>query len=265
MFGPVMMAIRSLESFRKTSFGMKRAASCPASRSMTGWRPARMRISPLGKRWPLIAVLRGRLGERRGNVQLGNRGGGGADSLRLRGGPLPHLREQLFFEGQDFLFGVQHLALVILELGRGEALGVGQRLLALVVGGGEVEIGPRDFDVVAEDVVEPHLERLDAGALALARLNLRDHLAAVAREIAQFVELGAVAGADGAAVGEIERRLIGDGIQDEAGYIGELSQAVVERAQAAGLPGVEAALQRGNLFERTAEREHIARDRKSVV
>ena len=93
-------------------------------------------------------------------------------------------------ERQNLLLGVEHLALVVLQLRRGEALGVDQRLLAFVIGGREVQIGVGDFDVVAEDVIEADLERLDAGALPLARFDLRDVLAAVLAEIAQLVELG---------------------------------------------------------------------------
>ena len=78
---------------------------------------------------------------------------------------LPHVGEQLLLQREDLLLGVQHLALVVLQLRRGEALGVGQRLLALVVGRRQMQVGARDLDVVAEDVVEAHLERLDAGAL----------------------------------------------------------------------------------------------------
>ena len=134
----------------------------------------------------------------------------------MGGGALAHVGEELLFEGEDLVLGVQHLALVILQLGGGEALGVGQGLLAFVVGGREVQVGARDFDVVAEYVVEAHLERLDAGALALAGFDLGDVLAAVPAEVAQLVELGVEAGADGAAIGEVERRLIGDGFEDEA-------------------------------------------------
>ena len=116
-----------------------------------------------------------------------------------------------FSSVEDLLFGGEDFALVLLQLGRGEALGVDQRLLALVVGGGQMQVGLGDFDVVAEDVVEADLERLDAGAGALAGFDLGDELAAVLAEVAQFVELGVVAGADGAAVGEVDGRLVGDG------------------------------------------------------
>ena len=51
-------------------------------------------------------------------------------------------------------------------------------------------VGFGDLDVVAEDVVEADLERLDAGALALAGFDLGDVLPAVLAEVAQFVEFG---------------------------------------------------------------------------
>src|ERR1035441_9409459 len=82
-------------------------------------------------------------------------------------------------------------------------------------------IGAGDFDVVAEHVVEAHLERGDAGALALAGLDLRDVPLAVLAEVAQFVELGMETGADGAAVHQVERRFVGDGFEDEVGDVGE--------------------------------------------
>ena len=120
---------------------------------------------------------------------------------RVRGGAFADLGEELLFEGEDLVFGVEHFALVVLQLGSGEALGVGQGLLALVVGGGQVLVGSGDFDVVAEDVVEAHLERRDAGALALAGFDLGDVLFAVLAEVAQFVELG-----DGSRRGWCRRR-----------------------------------------------------------
>ena len=61
--------------------------------------------------------------------------------------------------------------LELAQLGRHEALGVGDRLLAPVVGGHRREVRARDLDVVAEHAVELHLQRRDAGALALARLD----------------------------------------------------------------------------------------------
>ena len=190
---------------------------------------------------------------------FGDRGGGGADALRVSGGALADFGEQFLFERENLVLGVEHFALVILQFRRGEAFGVGQRLLALVVGGRQVLIGAGDLDVVAEDVVEAHLERGDAGALPLARLDLRDVLLAVLAEIAQLVEFGVVSGANRAAIRQVERRFVGDGFQNEVADVGQLVEPVVQVAQARGLLGVEAAFERGDLFQRAAQREQVAR------
>ena len=215
-------------------------------------------LAALRKCGPLVAVLRRHLCQRGGRVQFRHRCRRAAYALRVCGHAIAHAREKLLFERQDLLFGVQHLALVVLQLGRGEALRVGQRLLALVIRGCQVQVGARDLDVVAEDVVEPHLERPDARALPLARFDLRDVLAAVPAEVAQLVELGVEAGADGAALGDGERRLVGNGLQNQVGHIGQLVQALVNGPQARRLLGIERAFERGNLVERAAQRQQIA-------
>jgi len=71
-----------------------------------------------------------------------------------------------------------------------------------------MEIGPRDFDVVAEDLVEADFEGVDAGALALALFHGGDDLLAVFADIAEFVEFGVVAGPDHAGFGGGGGRLV---------------------------------------------------------
>ena len=71
-----------------------------------------------------------------------------------------------------------------------------------------MQIGFGDFNVVTENVIESHLQRRDAGALALALLDLRDVLLAVAAEVAQLVQCRIDAGANHAAIGERQRRLV---------------------------------------------------------
>ena len=177
----------------------------------------------------------------------------------MRGGEFAYFGEQLLFEREDFVLGVQNFALVVFQLRRGEALGVDQSLLALIVGGGQVLVGLGDFDVVTEDVVEADLQRLDAGAGAFASLDLRDDLAAIAAEIAQLVEIGVEARADGAAVRQVDGRLIGYARQDAVAHLGDFVETVVQVAQAGGALGFESSLQRGDLFERAAQRQHVAR------
>ena len=81
-------------------------------------------------------------------------------------------------------------------------------------------VGFRDLDVIAEDVVEADFQRLDAGAGALARFDLGDILAAVMAEIAQFVQFGVEAGADGAAIGQIHWRLVGNRRKNAVAHLG---------------------------------------------
>ena len=167
----------------------------------------------------------------------------------MSGGAFADFGEELSLERENLVLGVEHFALVILQFGSGEAFGVGQRLLALVIGGRQMLIRARDLDVVAEDVVEAHLEGGDARALALAGLDLGDVLLAVLAEIAEVVEFGMVSGANRAAIRQVERRFIGDRPEDEAADVGQLIEAIMQVAQARGLLGVEAAFERGDLFQ----------------
>ena len=157
---------------------------------------------------PAVVAIRRQRCERREHVDLGQRQRGLPDAAGLGGDGGAQFGEEPPLDLDHLLLRVQHLGFVLLQLGRGEALGIDQRLLALVVGRRQVQVGLRDFEVVAEDGVELDLQRADAGALALALLDLRDVLLAVAAEVAQFVERAIDAGANHAAIGQRERRLV---------------------------------------------------------
>jgi len=88
----------------------------------------------------------------------------------------------------------------LFQLGCGETLGVHQSLLALVVGRSQMLVGFRNLDVVTEDIVEADLERRDAGAGALALLDLDQVGAAVLGDVAQLVQLRIKTRADGASI-----------------------------------------------------------------
>src|SRR5215211_5892297 len=90
-----------------------------------------------------------------------------------------HLAEDARLDFEDAPFGAENLLLPLLQLGRGVALGVGERLPPLVVGGHARGDGFRNFDEVAEDVVEADAQGLYAGARALARLDGGDGLLGV--------------------------------------------------------------------------------------
>ncbi len=126
-----------------------------------------------------------------------------------------------------------------------------------------MQVGLRNLDVVAEDVVEADLERRDAGALPFARFDLRDVLAAVLAEVAQFVEFGVVARADGGAVADVDGRSVGQARRGWARRLRAPDRAARRfRARRAerGFAASRAAFGKPRrLIERFAEREKIAR------
>ncbi len=83
----------------------------------------------------------------------------------------------LVLRAQDFLF-------VLLQFGRDVALGVLERLLALVIARDLGGVRVRDLDVVAENPVEADLEGVDAGALDFVRLKAGDPFLAAAADVA---------------------------------------------------------------------------------
>jgi hypothetical protein len=81
----------------------------------------------------------------------------------------------------DALLGVQHQRLVFLHFWRDKSLGIDQRLLADVVFGSPVCCAARDLNIVAEDLVVPDFERLDARLLAFDHFQVGDPVAGVFR------------------------------------------------------------------------------------
>ncbi len=80
-------------------------------------------------KWPGVAVRGGGLGQAEQDVDLGNRRcrrGDAPDELRQA---LEQDAVQLALETDGFVVRARHARLHLLELGRHEALGVGQRLL----------------------------------------------------------------------------------------------------------------------------------------
>ena len=145
-------------------------------------------LAAIGEFGPDVAPRGGQHGERGQHVQLRDGGRGAAQTRRLPGHPGAHLGEEPPFDFADTLVGGENFALVFLEFGRGEALGIYESLLALEIGRNKVQVGLGNFDIKTEDLVITNLQRADAGALALAFFHGRDHLPAALAEIAQAVE-----------------------------------------------------------------------------
>ena len=122
----------------------------------------------------------------------------------------------------------------LLELLGDVALAVDERLLADVGVGHLVVIGLGDLDVIAEDLVVADLERLDAGPLLLAGLQLGQDAAGVGEQGAQVVHLAAVARADDAALAHGERRLVDDAAGDQVAQLRQTVQVPAQPGQQDG-------------------------------
>ena len=97
---------------------------------------------------------------------------------------------QPLFAGQGAVLRGECLVLEGLEFGRDEALGVLERLAALVVGGDLVELAGGDLDVEAMHAVVLNAQVGDAGTLAFARLQRQQEFCAVRLDAAQLVQIG---------------------------------------------------------------------------
>ena len=149
----------------------------------------------------------------------------------VRGDAAADVDEDLAFDFGDAFVGGQDLALVFLQLRSGKPFGINQSLFAFVVGGSQMQIWLRNFDVVAEDTVEANLQGIDAGALALALFHSGNDLLAVLAQVAEFVKFGVVAITNDSRIGGQGWRLVGDGAVEAFTHIDELVDFVVQVTQ----------------------------------
>ena len=110
-----------------------------------------------GERGARVVAQCGDVGEVGEQIELGDYGCAAADARRCFENGGAQLGEEAAFDLDGALVRGEDAGLVVLQLGRGEALGVDQGLFALVVGGDGLEVGLGDLDVVAEDIVKANL------------------------------------------------------------------------------------------------------------
>ena len=173
------------------------------------------------------------------------------------------LGEETALDLDDLLFGVEDLGFVFLQLRGGEALGADQGLLALVIGGRMLQVGLADLNVKAEDVVELDLERVDAGAFALALLDLRDVVLAVAADVAEFVELGVEPALDDSAIVEGDGRLGEDGALNALAHVGEFVEQIAQGGKARGREVLQRAADAGGAWRAMRQGQECRADSPS--
>ena len=118
-----------------------------------------------------------------------------------------------------------------------------------------------DLDVVAVHAVVAHLERLDAGALALALLQIEQELVGVLRQVAQLVELGIVTLRDDTAVADQYGRVFNNGFHQQRMEFRMALQRFAQGGKCSTRGALELAVQFGNQAECLAQHREIPRTR----
>ena len=169
------------------------------------------------------------------------------------------------FQHQQPLVGAEDLVFQLLEFGGDVPFAGGQGLFAGEAVRHAAHIAAADLDVIAEHLVEADLQLGDAGLLPQFGFQLGEHPLAPVHDVPQLVHLGVVAGADGAAVLEVGRRVVHQGA-------GDLVQDVGQGVHGVGQPGEQRRVRRrglgpdgGQLAAGIPEGLDLPRDRKSVV
>jgi hypothetical protein len=143
--------------------------------------------------------------------------------------------------------------------------GVTKRSPPVIVAGDELQVRLRDLDVVAEDLVVADLERADAGARALARLELGDPALAVVAKRAKLVDLGRVAGADEIALPRARGRRVDERAADEIRELRKRIHAIAKSREEPTAAIGQALLHRRAPRERLAKPDEIARRRRAAA
>src|SRR5207237_7237106 len=177
---------------------------------------------------PDIGAVRRQLREAGQHVELRQRQRRLPDAARLGGHGGAQLGKNPALQLDNLFLGVEHFGFVLLELAGSEALGIDQRLLALVVGGRQMLIGFGDLDVIAEDGVEFDLERANAGALPLPLLDGQNVLPGVVAQVAQLVEATIDTRGDDSAIAKAERRFRRQGGFNLLAHIAEFIQRLMK-------------------------------------
>ena len=199
-------------------------------------------LTVVGEFRATVVAVGGQLREASQDVEFGQGSRRLADAPCLGRDPAADLDKEFAFKRLAALVGVENLRFELLQLRRREPLGVHERLLALVIGGNERKVRLRDLEVIAENVVEAHFERGDAGARALAGFDPGDQLLRRTAERAQLVERGVKALANQIAFAERRGRGRMDGGFEQAGEVRELVEAGSEFREPRGfeVPGLNA-------------------------
>ena len=187
---------------------------------------------------------------------------------RLRTGPQerrrrrdcrPEIVQELELAGGDPLLRAEDDRLPFFECGCDVPLAAGEGLLADVLLGQRRGVGVADLDVVAEDPVESDLQRADAGAPPLCRLETRDPVAGAARCVGDRVEVGVVAGLDHTAFSNARWRVLDERTSEGARQLRRRADLAGQVPRHQGRAGAQSLLHARNGLERAPQADELSR------
>ena len=184
------------------------------------------------------------------------------DALSFGGNRGTQVGKQTALDFDDLLLRVENLRLILLQFGSRKALGIHQRLLALVIGGREMQVRLRNLNVVAKNRIELDLERANAGAFALTRFDLCQVLLRVAAQVAEFVEVFVNARRDDATIAQRQRRLWNERAVDSLTQVAEFVDRDMQCAEARRSQTGKHGSHLGNTSQRCRQRQHVSRIRR---
>ena len=193
----------------------------------------------------MVVALSGDAGKASEHVELRQHSRGLANARGMTAHLASNAHEQVALQRVAALVGVEDLYLQLFQLRGGKTFSVHQRLLAFVVRRRQMHVGPGDFNVIAEDVVEAHFERSDARSFALTLFKLGKNAFGVLPQIAQLIELGMKAGANHSAFTQQYGRFGMYRLLQEFVNIRQLIQLVMQPADAGRLEMLQISPQDG--------------------
>ena len=214
---------------------------------------------------PAVVVARCDLRKRNQAVEQRHIVRGLLHTLHVLRDGIPYIAEKLILELVQLLLRAEDLVLKLLELLRRVALRPRQGLLPDIVRRHEVLEAVRHLDAVAEDAVKLHLQRLDARALPLPLLELREPLLAVQLRLHVAVRLRVVALADDAAIAARHRRILHDCLVDPLVELLHLVDALVDLLHERGPEEPELLPDVREHTERLLEGDEIPRVRRLIA
>ena len=163
---------------------------------------------------PRVVFIDCELCQRSGDVEQRKRMGGSAQIVANSHGLCAKLVEDFQFKSQRAVAGIGDLRFDLAEFGGGEA-DLSRKRLAVNKcrverrGHQLVAVLRRDLNEIAQHVVVPDLESLDAGVVGVARLHCGDHQPRSVAQAAGFVERRFIARTHKAAIALEQRQFVG--------------------------------------------------------